>query len=85
MSPHVPSSLRTLLPCHSDLTSDRQPAQLLQVLDRVDEQARREEHEQRADDREEPAQVHPMTELVDHEGDHERDGQPDDGAEQASC
>ena len=55
----------------------REPAELLQVLDGVGQQPRREDHQQQADDGEEPGHIQPVAQPVDHECDGERTGQPD--------
>src|ERR1700739_2555134 len=46
-----------------------QPTELLEVLDRVGQQASGEHHQQHADDSEEPRQIEPVAKPVDHEGD----------------
>jgi hypothetical protein len=58
----------------NELASDR-----TLVVCHVGDQAGGEDHEQHADDREEPGHREPVPEPVDHEGDGQRPGQPDRG------
>ena len=60
----------------------REPAQLLQVLDGVGQEAGGKHHQEHADHREEPAQVQPVAQAVDHEGQPQRARQADRGTGQ---
>jgi hypothetical protein len=62
-----------------------QPAELLEIFHGVGEQSCGKDHQQHADDREEPRQVEPVTQPVDHEREGERASQSDRRTAQSAC